>query len=132
MKSTTIYVAALILAVGCGNAELAAPPEATAGKVSGTVTLLGSAGSPAPTGQVTLYASVEDFEQRKAAYAGSLSTTAPSVRTYAFTVAYVQPGNYYLRACFSFGCGEYRDGQTGALLQVGVRAGETTRVAIAF
>jgi hypothetical protein len=57
-----------------------------------------------------------------------LHPVAGAARAYDFAFPDVSPGAYYVRACFEFGCGEYRDPGTGALLRVVVQGGRVTRL----
>jgi hypothetical protein len=40
----------------------------------------------------------------------------------------VEPGDYYVLACYVFGCGEYRDSPTGELSTIRVNANEITNL----
>ena len=119
--------------IGCaGPGEVAAPSDSTAGSVSGTVTLLGTADTDVSAGRVSLYASLGDFEVRRAARDGPLTRTETSARTYAFVLEAVRPGTYYVTACFAFGCGEYRDSERGELVPVVVPVRRTTWLTLQF
>jgi hypothetical protein len=108
-----------------------APSAFTRGQLAGTVTLLGDVSPPKSNARVSLYSSMSDFETGHAARVGEATPSAGTPRTFSFRVDEIVPGAYYIRACFAFGCGEYRD-DIGALSPVSIRAGRTTMLALRF
>lgn len=74
-----------------------------------------------------LFSSLENYENRIPAYQAALSRV-PGERKYEFVVPSVQPGNYFLVACFEIGCGDWRDSTTGQLRVIPVRAGDVASV----
>ena len=135
MRSREILVllAAAILSFGCRESSgVVAPADLTTGTLAGSVTLLGNA-APAPTtGRISLYSSITEFEQGRPAYEGDLTPTSKEERTYTFRVDSIRPGQYFVTACFVFGCGEYRDVRTGQLIAASVQRAGTTHLALAF
>jgi hypothetical protein len=113
--------------VGCDSST---SPEAL-GTLTGSVTLLGSA--PVPnSGVFSLYESLSEYDARHSAYEGPLTPTLALPRTYEFHLENIRATTYYITACFSFGCGEYRDAVTGDLIAVKVAPRTTTRLEIKF
>ena len=112
---------AMLVLVACGQ-ETTATPEAApvAGTIVGSVTLLGSDGPESPTGRLTLHASLEDLQYHRGMYGVMLQRRPGVARAYDFVLTGVKPGAYYVLACFSIGCGEYRDPATGVLRQIRV------------
>jgi hypothetical protein len=60
---------------------------------------------------------------------GRSATGNHAVAVYAFQATDLPAGTHYVRACFSFGCGDYR---TAAGAPVGTRVEGGRRVAITF
>ena len=124
-----VLMASVLLACS-GDPEITAPgPTLPAlGWLTGTVTLLGNDGPTHPPGYLTLYASPEDLAQRNSRYGGTLYRRDGDVRAYDFFVANVLPGDYYVLFCWTIGCGEYRQPETGALRTVRIRPARGTRL----
>jgi hypothetical protein len=130
-RRSNAFVAMLIATVllACNEPlEVTAPPIGpSVGWLTGSVTLLGNDGPSHPNGNITLYASPQDLEQRVARYGAILNRRDGVVRVYDFAIGGIAPGEYYVLACWTIGCGEYRDPVTGALRTVRVSAGRVTR-----
>jgi hypothetical protein len=105
-----------------------APNVRSVGWLTGSVTLLGNDGPSHPPGNITLYTSPQDLEQRHAKYGTVLIRRDGTARVYDFLIGNVVPGDYYVLACWTIGCGEYRKPETGALRTVRVSAGRVTRL----
>jgi len=119
-----LLVAALALA--CAGPEPAPLDPAAAGGLSGSVTLLGSEELPGSVAvRVSLFTSQADYEVRRSAIDLPL-IREPGTRRFTFSAPGLPPGDYLLIACFSFGCGDYRDRATGALIPVRVVRGRGT------
>jgi hypothetical protein len=117
--------------IACSEPLEVSAPAATVPSVGwliGSVTLLGNDGPSHPTGNITLYASPQDLEQRIAKYGTVLVRRDGVSRVYDFLIGNVVPGDYYVLACWTIGCGEYRKPETGALRTVRVSAGRVTRL----
>lgn len=126
---SAVLVAALLV-LGCTDHGPVVPSPIAGGALTGTVTLLGSDGPAHPVAiGIALYASREDLEARRPAYRAALERVASPARAFAYSFPTVAPGDYYLMACFAFGCGEYREPDTGALLSVAIRTGGVTKLA---
>lgn len=97
------------------------------GLLSGSVSLLGNDGPTYPTGNITLYSTQEDLERRISKYASTLHRRTGIDRVYDFVIDSIVPGDYYVLACWTIGCGEYRDA-AGALRRVGIQAGRSTKL----
>lgn len=114
-----------VLFLGCsGGTE----PSDTLGAIRAEVTLLGGSAGQATSGELRLYSSVAGFED-EAAVRGAALAGGPDA--WQGTIADVAAGTYYLKACFNFGCGEYRT-SAGAPRPVTVTAGRTTEVSATF
>jgi hypothetical protein len=131
LRVVLISVAASFGVLACAERNSPVEPVPLTGALTGTITLLGSVGV-APSGRVALYPSLADFEQRRAAYDGALTRVTGYERMYTFQLDSVHAGGYYLTACWVFGCGEYRDKETGALLTTVVVAGQRTHLTVDF
>ena len=94
----------------------------------GTVTLLGDGGPTHPPGYLTLYASPQDLESRNSRYGTVLHRRSGSARVYDFAIGNILPGDYYVLACWSIGCGEYRYPGSSELQAVRVRRGTMTQL----
>lgn len=123
-----VLMASLLLA--CSDpVEVTPPPTSpSVGRLAGTVTLLGNDGPMHPSGHLTLYASPQDLEQRIAKYGAPLQRRNGAERVYDFAIESIVPGDYYVLACWTIGCGEYREPETGTLRTVRVSAGRVTRL----
>ena len=117
----------LVLALlGAGCQTEVSEPESDAGALFGTVTLIGSDGPPNPTGvRVLLYTSIANYENRVSAYSTTLQRIQGAERAYSYEFAQVPAGEYYLEACFDFGCGVHKSAESGAPLPVRVVPGST-------
>ena len=125
----SLLIVSLLLA--CSEPlEVTVPPPTipAVGWLTGSVSLLGNDGPSHPVGNITLYASPQDLEQRIAKYGAVLSRRDGVARVYDFVIGNVVPGDYYVLACWTIGCGEYRKPETGALRTVRVSAGRVTRL----
>lgn len=78
--------------------------------------------------RASLYSSLANCEKRIAAYEVALRRTSPNERVFDFFFPSVPEGEYFLIACFEFGCGDWRDQTSGELLLVKVCAGSITGV----
>jgi hypothetical protein len=96
------------------------------GSLVGTVTLLGEDGPSNPPGRLTLHVTEDDLNYHRAAYTAVLLRRAGPERVYDFALAGVAPGEYYVLACFSIGCGPYSEAGTGALRRIRINAWRTT------
>jgi hypothetical protein len=124
-----VGVVALVLACSEAPAPVAPGPTSPAtGWLWGSVTLLGNYGPSHPSGYVALYSSPDDIPLRVPKYSATLYRRDGAVRVYDFVVANIAPGSYYVRACWTIGCGEYRQPETGALRTVRITAGRLTRL----
>jgi hypothetical protein len=122
-------MASVLLA--CSDApEVTAPTQTlpAVGWLAGTVTLLGNDGPTHPPGNITLYASPEDLAQRNARYSAVLNRRDGIVRVYDFAIGGISPGAYYVLACWTVGCGEYRYPESSVLRTVRIRPGRVTRL----
>ena len=91
------------------------------------MSLLGSGGPSNPAARdITLYVSRADLESWTPAFRAALHAAPGVARTWEFEFPEVTPGSYFVRACFEFGCGEYREPGTGELRRVTVRGGQVT------
>ncbi|MFL5579894.1 MAG: hypothetical protein ACJ8AO_05930 [Gemmatimonadaceae bacterium] len=125
-SAAALAMLAVIAALGCADP---AAPATGDGSLAGTVTLLGPGGPTSPAGvRVFLFDSLEDLDARAPAYETALERAPGAARTYGFEFAGVAAGEYYVLACFDFGCGEYRSTDTGELLRVRVRAARASRL----
>ena len=124
-----VLMASVLLA--CSDpVEVTVPPPTlpSVGFLVGTVTLLGNDGPTNPAGHITLYASPQDLEQRIAKYGAVLIRRDGAVRAYDFAIGSIVPGDYYVLACWSIGCAEYREPGSGTLRTVRVSGGRVTRL----
>jgi len=127
-----VSLPAIVLLLACsGPHRIDAPEPPTTGELTGTVTLLGDVIPPVSSARVLLYASESDFEIGRASRAGEASQRAATPRTYTFHLEGITPGAYYIRVCFAFGCGEYRDA-SGTLSSVPIWAGSKAMLALTF
>jgi hypothetical protein len=127
----TLGIVVLILALACGKSDVVDPgPQAAPGSVRGTVELLGNAGDTPLSGELALFASLADLEKRRVAYRSPL--VLAHGRTYGFELRGIAAGRYFVTACFAFGCGEYRDQESGEPIGVSIGAGSTTELVLAF
>ncbi|MEW5916277.1 MAG: hypothetical protein AB1762_07725 [Gemmatimonadota bacterium] len=125
---------ALVLFAACtNNDELTSPPPGApaVGRLVGTVQLLGTEPVAGTGLHFSLYATLDDFEKRRAAHQASL-TPATAPRTFEYHIDAVREGWYYARACFVFGCGDYRNPGTGELLTIRVNARTSTVLNLSF
>ena len=132
-RRSTAFVTMLIASVllACSEPLAVSAPSPTipsVGWLTGSVTLLGNDGPTHPSGYITLYASPQDLEQRNARYGTVLHRRDGVVRIYDYAIGSIVPGNYYVLACWTIGCGEYRDPGTGALRTVRILPGRFTRL----
>lgn len=127
-----VSLAATVLLLACsGPHRIDVPDAPTTGELAGTVTLLGDVIPTASSARVSMYASVSDFDTGRAARAGEATRRTATPPTFAFHLDGITPGAYYIRVCFTFGCGEYRDG-SGNLSSVPIRAGTTAILSLTF
>ncbi len=125
MRHTIRLLTALLLATACSD-DGGTPPQA--GRVTGEVHLLGDP-PPAPAaGVAQLYISVADMDRRNAVIEVALNG-GPVDWTFDFEV--VPVGRYYLGACFTFGCGDYRDIE-GQPVPLDVPPEQTVTASISF
>ncbi|HEU4699426.1 MAG TPA: hypothetical protein VFS40_09605 [Gemmatimonadales bacterium] len=120
---TTLACAALL--AGCASDT---GPSDAPGALHAEITLAGASADQVRAGELRLYGSASDFEDEVAPRRTPLEGGPAAWRA---TVAELAPGTYYLRACFDFGCGDYRT-ETGAPRPIAVTAGRTTEVTAAF
>jgi hypothetical protein len=124
-----LSAALVMVAVACSTST--APDEdvasgASTGILVGSVTLLGNDGPTHPAGHISLYASQADLESWTARYNAGLYRRSGIERTYDYVFANIVPGDYFIRACWTIGCAEYREPQSGVLLKVRIRQGRIT------
>lgn len=117
-----------LAACGDGLRGPSVPGGEYRGSVVGSVSLAGNEGGYPAGRTVSLYSSLANYEKRIAAYEVALRRTSPNERMYEFVFPSVLEGEYFLIACFEFGCGDWRDQTSGELLLVTVRAGSITGV----
>ena len=123
------FFALLLALVMIACSDPTSPPSqgpALRGSLAGSVTLLGEYGPSNPPGQLTLHKSEEDLQFHRAAYVAVLQRRAGPERVYDFVLAGVSPGEYYVLACFSIGCGPYSEPGTGALRTIRIQRGRIT------
>ena len=127
--STLLALLLVMVALAChdDSPQPTAPsPQVAVGTLSGSVTLLGNYGPSNPPGHIQLFTSREQLDRRIARYDAPLFRRSGPVRTYGFIFPGIAPGEYYVLACWSIGCGEYRERATGALRTVRVNGGRMT------
>jgi hypothetical protein len=118
-----VMLLVLAMAAGCRDSATEPLPGTGHGSIAGTVTLLGSDGLPDARGtSLTLYTSLDDLDHGRPAYRGDLTRVAGALRLYHFDLHDVAAGDYFVVACFDFGCGDYRNPVTGELRAVRVNA----------
>lgn len=132
-RRSTVFVTMLVASVliACSeplDVSVPTPAIPSVGWLTGSVTLLGNDGPANPTGVITLYATPQDLEQRNARYGTVLHRRNGTARVYDFAIGSIVPGNYYVLACWTVGCGEYRDPGTGVLRTVRILPGRFTRL----
>ena len=128
-RAVVLLIMTVVLACYDDN-DPTAPPQTgpNIGWVTGSVTLLGDDGPTPLTGVITLHHTETDLELRIPQYGAVLHRRTADLRVYDFLIGNVAPGDYYVAACWTVGCGEYRDPATGALRTVRIRRGRTTRL----
>lgn len=93
------------------------------GTLDGTVVLQG-VGEAGPSPHLNLYSSPTDFDLRE--NGARIDLTGGSF-PFDFRIGNLDPGTYYLEACFSFGCHFYQDGgDTG----IAIAEGQTTSITL--
>lgn len=118
---------AFVTLTACADPVESAPPGESAGRLSGTVTLLGPHGPPNPAGiRVALYATVDEMNGQMPRYTTSLRRIPGDVRSYEYDFEGIEAGEYYVIACFEFGCGGYHNPATGELALTRVSRGLLT------
>jgi hypothetical protein len=130
MIAKALMLALLAVTLGCSSRDPAAPALT---RLVGSVTLLGQEDPGTPVGaRLTLFLSREDLETGNAAYEIPLASRSGTNRTFDFASESVGGGQYFVSACFAFGCGQHRDPHTGQLIPVAVVAGRTNTLHLAF
>ncbi|MGZ8468042.1 MAG: hypothetical protein ACXW61_01340 [Gemmatirosa sp.] len=112
--------------LACGGDPAGVGPRSPT-ELAGVVTLVGGLPPGAAARHVALYASVFDLEELRDPV--RMVPLVPTGDAFAFQATDLPPGTYYVRACFSFGCGEHR---TTAGTAIGTRIAAAQRVAVAF
>lgn len=93
------------------------------GTLEGTVVLNGT-GAVGTSPHVMLYTSPTDFDLRQN---GARVDLTGEDFPFDFRVGHLDPGTYYLEACFAFGCGAYSNqGDPG----VSISDGQTTTITL--
>jgi hypothetical protein len=106
--------------------------QPTNGRLSGTVTLLGTTPIDATNAVFAIYTSVGDMETRQEYRSAPLTLSGGgNGRTFTFALDDLPGGRYFATACFTFGCGEYVD-STGLPLGLNVFPGGSVSVAMQF
>jgi hypothetical protein len=123
-------LALLTVAAACGRTDrppVQPVPAPAVTAIEGTVTLLGQDGGPNPAGvRITLHRTKEEADYRVPAYTSALTRLPGPARVYSYRFEGVAPGNYYVVACFEFGCAAYHAPATGEYLRVQATASQTS------
>lgn len=93
------------------------------GTLDGTVVLQGG-GEVGTSPHLNLYSSPTDFDLRE--NGARIDLTGASF-PFDFRIGNLDPGTYYLEACFSFGCHFYQDGGDAGIVIV---EGQTTSITL--
>jgi hypothetical protein len=124
--SSFAFLLAFVLIACSDPTSPSSQGAAVRGTLVGTVTLLGEDGPSNPPGRLTLHVTEDDLNYHRAAYTAVLLRRAGPERVYDFAVAGLAPGEYYVLACFSIGCGPYSEPGTGALRRIRINPWRTT------
>jgi hypothetical protein len=106
--------------------------EPRAGRLSGTVTLLGTAPIDGSNATFAIYTSIGDMDTRQPYRTAPLALSGSgNGRTFTFALDDLPGGTYYATACFTFGCGEYV-GSTGQPAGINIFPGGSVSISMQF
>ena len=122
----------VLTALGVVGAACTDDPDApTHGRIEGSVVMVPSEGPAVdPAGaRAALYHTRADLDEGRTFREAGLTGTG---RRFAFTFDAVVPGQYFVDACFAFGCRPYAGGGPGEPVPVTVEAGRTLQLELPF